>query len=364
MTTPTNPPPPPTVEELEDRLRASFDRATARAADDLAASGLARTAVGGARRGGSRRLAVGALATAGLVVVIGVALVVGGGNRRDSALPSASPAVPDRSPDVANGSPAPTGTADPGDGSFIPFLNPSDTFPPTVEGQPVVAVGPAAEARIAAATDDSPIYLSGWMLGTDTAGCSADFDRGSPAPNGVLFKACAATPLRETQDGGAVLPVHWSMAQMQVPGALPLPPAGWQVVLILLQAHVHDAGCSAADCATVAVFDRVIAYGAARVAPALLAMTPPPGGISLAQAIAAAHAYDVETRLGFGEPKVVQSAEVGPRILVGDSTRDMDVTWAWVVHMVSDDGFTRYAIDVDYLTGSVAGSQGRSVELP
>jgi hypothetical protein len=247
---------------------------------------------------------------------------------------------------------------------MIPILSPSDTFPPTVEGQPVVAVGPAADARIAAATDDSPIYLSGWMLGTDPGGCFRDFDYGSPAPNGVLFKACAATPLHETQDGGSVLPVHWRQPEMSSSGTLPMLPAGSHVAPILLQVHVHDPGCGSADCATTAVLDRVIAYGAARVAKPLLAMTPPPGGLSAEQAIAAARAYDVDSGLGFREPKVVQSVEAGPRILVGSRSIEMDLTWYWVVRMVSDDGFTDYWIYVNYLDGSVNESEGRSVEWP
>jgi hypothetical protein len=202
------------------------------------------------------------------------------------------------------------------------------------------------------------------MLGTDHRGCAADFDYGSPAPNGVLFKACAAIPIHETQDGGSVVPVHWSQAQMESRGALPQFPAGSQVAPILLQVHVHDPGCGSADCATTAVLDRVIAYGAARVARPLLAMTPPPGGLSAEQAIAAARAYDVESRLGFGEPKVVQSVEAGPRVLVDPRSIEMDLTWYWVVRMVSDDGFTDYRIYVNYLDGSVNEAEGRSVEWP
>ena len=362
-TNPTNPTNPPTDDELEARLRASFDRATARAADDPATSGLARSAVEGSRPRGGRRGAWGVVATAGLVLVLGVVIVVGGGSRRESTLPSMSPAAPPSSPVAANGSPAPAGTPQPGEVSTIPVLNPSDTFPPTVEGQPVVAVGPAADARIAAATDDSPIYLSGWMLGTDQPGCLLDFDYGSPAPNGVLFKACAAIPIHETQDGGSVVPVHWSQAQRQSPGSLPRLPSGPMVWPILLQVHVHDPGCGSADCATTAVLDRVIAYGAPRVAKPLLAMTLPTGGLSAEQAIAAARAYDVDSGLGFREPKVVQSVEAGPRILVGSSSREMDLTWYWVVRMVSDDGFQDYTIYVNYLDGSVTEAEGGSVGL-
>ena len=91
MTPPTNPTNPSTDDELEARLRASFDRATARAADDPATTDLARLAVTGA---GGRGGAWGIVATAGLVLILGAAIVVGVGSRRDSPPPSMSPAAP------------------------------------------------------------------------------------------------------------------------------------------------------------------------------------------------------------------------------------------------------------------------------
>ena len=42
----------------------------------------------------------------------------------------------------------------------------------------------------------------------------------------------------------------------------------------------------------------------------------------------------------------------------------MDLTWYWVVRMVSDDGFQDYTIYVNYLDGSVNEAEGSSVGLP
>ncbi len=108
MTHTVTPPSPPTEDELEARLRASFDRATARAADDPETSGLASTAVDNAGRRRGRRGVWGVVATAGLVLVVGVAIVVGGGSRREPTAPSDP--QPSRMGDQAfsNGSPAPS----------------------------------------------------------------------------------------------------------------------------------------------------------------------------------------------------------------------------------------------------------------
>ncbi len=222
----------------------------------------------------------------------------------------------------------------------------------------MVAVGPEADARIAAATDDSPIAVSGWLLGSEHRRCP-DTKWDSPAPNGVDFDDCVAVPLRASQDGGATLPLHFDR---QDPPAWHSSPAVTQVMRILVQVHVRDAGCSDADCVHKAVFDKVLMYGSPLISPPVLAATMPPGGISTEQAIAAARAYDVQTRLGFGEPKVLLSAEAGPLIVVapeewGDGA---DLAWIWVVRFASDDGGSNYEVYVDFLDGLVSGARGSS----
>ncbi len=228
-------------------------------------------------------------------------------------------------------------------------------------GRPVVAVGPEADARIAAVTDDSPIAVSGWFLGLDRQQpCPGG--PGSPAPNGVSFADCMAFSVRASKDGGATLPLHFKRDD---PMSLPRWPDVTQVMRVLLQVHVHDPGCTAPECAQKAVFDKVLMYGSPLVAPPILAATMPPGGISMEQAIAAARAYDVETKLGFGELKVLLSAQAGPRAVVEDQSSGRDLTWVWVVRFASDDGARLYAVDVNFLDGSVSGSSsGEMVQSP
>jgi hypothetical protein len=350
---------PPSDEELEALLRGSWGRSVARAEDDLARGDLVPSALAAGRRRQPRRVAGGAMLGVAAVLVVGFALLVGSGARREPVEPPASPAGPVGSP-VAPGSPVPDASTPPGDGEGTPILGPGVTFPPTIDGQAVVTVGPEADATIAAATDDSPIYVSGWIIGADRRGCP-NFDSGSPAPNGVMWKECTAIPLRATEDGGATLPVHVSYADE---ARFPRLPDVTHVLPVLVKVHVHDAGCVAADCAQRPVLDTVVQYGAPLIAPVLRVGTRPPGGITLEQALSAADAYIQQNLIGYGLPLVLLSAEAGPRALVGQGGSMSELGWVWAVRYVSENGSTECTVYVDYLGGSAHESSCESVSFP
>ena len=238
-------------------------------------------------------------------------------------------------------------------GGVSPVLGPGQTFPPSVDGESVVHVGPEADARIAAATDDSPIFVSGWLLGGDRLDCN--FDSGAPAANGVFFKDCTAILLRATASDGASLPIFSSGTR----AGLALRDRTQQRP-VLLQVHVHDRGCAAADCAAKAVLDRVVVYGPARIAPAYLT-TQPFSGISLDEAVIAARQYLSDSSMVSGVDLVLLSAEAGPAAVVDEAGGADDTTWIWAVTFATADGFETYTADVDYRDGTTTRAHGGSV---
>ncbi len=232
------------------------------------------------------------------------------------------------------------------------IIYPPQSFPPsTVDGNPVVAVGPEADARIAAATDDSSFYVSGWLLGSDRTSCVSA--PGTPAPDGVHFEDCTARLLRATAAGGASLPVFSSRTGANL--ALQDPQ---EVVPVVVEVHVHDHGCADATCVSKAVLDRVVDYGPGRIAPAFLA-TQPANGISLDAAIAVARGEDIAT---FGEPLVLLSVQAGPYGLLRTSDGTPDPSWVWAVDFVSNDGYRVYTAYVDFRSGGYRGSTGGSID--
>ena len=112
MTTPGDP---TRNDDLEARLRATFERAVARAGDDLAVTDLVSAPLSAGHRP-RWRATTGALAGVAAILLIGVALIVGSGGRKQPVLPSASPGGLAGSPLPSAGSPAPADSAAPGDG--------------------------------------------------------------------------------------------------------------------------------------------------------------------------------------------------------------------------------------------------------
>lgn len=341
MTTPTNR---PTDDELEARLRASYERAVIRAGDDLVGSDLVSASLTAGWRPPRRRFSAGAMAGVATVLVLGVVVILGVGTRPTPAVVTPS----------ASGSPAPSEAANP---SYegIPILDEGITFPPSIDGQPVLPVGPAVDAHIASASDAAPFLVSGWYLPTERRSCN--FDPGSPAPDGIYFKDCAAFVLSATPDGGATLPVFYAFA----PGRyIPVDALYTQVQRVLIRVHVHDAGCSADDCAHKAVLDATLMLGIPHFGSAILAATIPPSGIPVAEAIAAGMAIakqDLHT-----EAVQLLSVTAGPYNLVARSPERADgLRWVWAVDVVTTDGLMYQTEYVDYVTGEITHGQGGTV---
>lgn len=374
MTTQNGPEPQPTDDELEARLAASWHRDLAKAEDELARTDLVALALAGGRRRSPWRSTGGAMLGVAAVLLVGAAIIVGGGGLREQSEPLPSPRalasigttitpapseVPYESgspgPSVA---PSPVPVGDPSEG--IPYIEPDIPFPASVDGRPVVAVGNGAEEALAAATDASPIFVSGWMIGPDRRGC-ADFD-GSPAPTGVRWKDCSALVLRATADGGATLRVYLDYERL-TPESMLRGPTATMAMEVLLRVHAHDPGCDAADCAHKPVYDAVVEYRNPRIAPSVLANTMPPGVITMAEAIAAADAYVADPQ-AVGASWILLRAELGPSLVVGENGGGDDGRWVWAIWYVSADGYFETTVYVDALDGSANHSSGGNVTNP
>jgi hypothetical protein len=362
----------PTDEELEARLAASWQHGVSRAEDDLARTDLVAVALTGGRRRRAWRSGGAALLGVAGVLLAGAAIIVGGGGLREQREPLASPrAIASIGPAITpeptpyeSGSPGPSveptpvPVGDPSEG--IPYIEPEIPFPASVDGRPVLAVGGGAEEALSASTDNSPIYLTGWMVGTDRTACT-EGDLGSPAPNGVRWKDCEALALRATADGGATLRVHFDYDSLD---RLLRGPGATMAMEVLLQVHSHDPGCAADDCRHKAVYDAVVQYRVPRIAPAVLAATMPPGGITSVEAIAVADAYLVHNPSGYSESWILLRAEVGSRLIVGATGGETNEGWVWAVWYVSPDGYFETTVDVGYLDGSANQSSGGNLRFP
>jgi hypothetical protein len=353
----TSPRRPDDGREIEQRLQASWRGAVAQAERDQAGREIVSLSLAAGRRARRTSLAVAGVAALVVVAVTFVAVWSGGqllGTVATSPSPVESQGV------TGSFAPTPTTTASPADGG-IPFLDPGQTFPPTVDGQLVVQVGPEADARIAAATDDSPIYVSGWLVDGDWGwtGCS-QASRGVPAPDGSIGSECVGTLLRAAADGGRALRVFSTATEVfstatERPALAPPGPARVQPVLV--QVHVRDPRCDGTDCARMPVLDRVLVYGAMRVAPVILVATLPPGGISAEQAVDVAR--NQIQRYPPPEPGQLPLL----RVVVGtggwlDDSSDRYDRWEWVVDLVSDDGDSAHIVWVDYQDGQALGAGG------
>ncbi len=343
MTTPRRP---DEDRDVQQRLQESWRGAVARAERDVADREIVSLSLDVRPR--VRRANVAVMGIAAFVVVaVAFVAVWSGGQLLGTVAASPRPAESQ----VVTGSfaPTPTATASPADGG-IPFLGPGQTFQPTVDGQPVVQVGPEADARIAAAADDAPIYVSGWIV--DPTGnwnwCST--------PDDFLGPDCISAQLSAGADGGAALRIFSTTTSQ--PG-LNATPALVQPVLI--QVHVNDLACDGPECPRRPVLDRVLVYGATSVAPWLLTNAMQSGGISAEQAVEIAR-HDVQ-RYPPAEPGQLPVLWVaaGPDALLEGTRGSQPDLWQWSVHLVSDDGRTEYNSIVGFVDGTVVGTDlGRS----
>ena len=359
MTPPTNRPP---DDRLEERLAASFERATTRAELDLADGRLAADAIDR----GHRRVRSGAVWRVGLVLAAvavlsaGMLWFVGG---RPSPSPSQAPSVanvqetPRASvsllPTDANGSQIPQPTSS---DQGIPILDEGVTFPPTIDGGRVLPVGPVADAAIAAASDASTLLISGWWVPALRKGCN--FDMGTPAPNGVYFSECAGLELAATPDGPVALHVYRSFDQ---PYDFPVDAGFTQVQRVLLRVHVHDAGCATSDCELKPVLDATLMLGTAHFGSPILAQTMPPTGVSLEEAIKVARPLAVDAL--HSDQVILLKVEAGPTLTfqIGATPNDYG-PWVWAITYVNAQGTEYLTSYVDYLHGFSTSQTGGTVE--
>ncbi len=328
--------------DLEARLHGSWQRAVIRAEGDLADGQLISAALVAGRPPG-RQLATRAVLVVAAFALVAVAFVAGWSSHGIAAHVAST--GPTANPQATAGSPAPTASA-----SLGPVLLPGQTFPPSLDGQSVVQVGSEADARITAATDDSPIYVSGWLTGTDWnwIPCS-EANPGVPAPSATIGSDCVGTLIRAAADGSPALRIFSTATghpRLERPGAA-------RVQSVLIQVHVHDRGCQAMACANLAVLDRVVMYGPVRVAPELLAAPLPSVGIPADQAVAIARNQFARAA---GQPLALVGVVAGPATVVDDTSPVPAGRWEWVVTFVSADGYHEDIAYIDYLDGTLRGT--------
>lgn len=342
----------PDDRDLEARLQASWQRSVAHAEDDLRRRDVAAPALAAGHRPARRPVAGAALV---LAVIALAAVALAAGQRLNDRQAATTPTI---TPPAVSGSPAPSSarsvspgpSASPDEG--IPVLDAGQTFPPAVDGQPVVPVGPEAAARIAAATDDSPFYLSGWLVDGDRdwTTCTEPAN-GVPAPSGTLGSGCIGRLLRATAAGGTALRIFATPADrpfIQVPGP-------GRVQQVLVQVHVRDPRCVGTDCARMAVLDRVVMEGAWRVAPGVMAASLPSGGISAEQAVDIARRRLQRDAAPTPGQLSLLSVSAGTGAWLDEPT-DWADRWLWVVRLASADGYTSYDVTLDYTDGTVLGT--------
>ncbi len=96
---------------------------------------------------------------------------------------------------------------------------------------------------------------------------------------------------------------------------------------VLVQFHVHDADCTAADRQLKVVVDRAMQYGASRIAPPFLAAP------------------------------MLLPAQAGPRALIDGQPHETDMTWERAVRFATADGLETWTEYLDYVDGAVHGGR-------
>jgi hypothetical protein len=248
MTEPLDPPPDPELDRLlQEVFRGKADLAAARAVgfDSLIAKR-------GPTRGIARRLA-GVVTLVVLVVACSlVALAV-------VHLPSSGspilPAVSDSPSAQAFASSSPSGSP----------VGP-DGVPLTIDGQPVLR-GPAIEAHILAATDDSPFLIGGNI---------ADFETN-------CFSPIVVSPLIRPCGSGWNLVVGPSLTGLPLVVVANIP--GWNAnAPLVLRVHVHDSRAAACPATFRTACERAIVVDSVAWTGTLGSSGPSPAGTPIAVA--------------------------------------------------------------------------------
>jgi len=354
MTTPTNRPP---DDGLEGRLSASFDRAVKRAELDLADGRLAA----GAIDRGHRHVRSGTAWRVGLVLA--AVAVLGAGTLW--AVGSQQVPSPSQSPSAVTNADTPHPSVVPTDAfgsqtpqvapTRVPNIDEGSSFPPSVDGQPVYAVGGPAEARIAQANDASPFYISGWYLPLDPRTCYPEA-LSSMAPGQTAFDTCASAKLFAGPDGGASVGylLAWtSNGPIGVAGTADR--RRTTVNRWLVKVHLHDPACTIAECATEPVLDEIVMTGTPRLNPVVVLASPPVNAISSKAAIDAADAHIASDHRTGGSVLHLITASFGTVVMLGDDNRQdaNPLAWEWKVVYGSEDGVEVVTVWVDAVTATI-----------
>jgi len=372
MTTPTTPTNRPPDDELEARLQASFERATRQAEADLADGRLAAGAINRGRRRTRRAPALRAGLVLVAVAVLGAGTLWAVGSRPSpspspSSIANAETPHPSEVPTDANGSQFPQ-EAPP---TRVPDVDEGSSFPPAVNGLPVFAVGGPAEAHIAAATDATPFYVSGWYIPLGRRSCWVD-GFASIQPGQTAFAPCETDALFAGPDGGPSVQYLLTVTSNGPTGlGDTVDRHDTTVNRWLIKVHLHDPACTLPECATRPILDEIAMTGTPRLNPVLVMASPPPNATSAEAAIAAAEAYTADQHRTGGSVLHLMIASLGTAAVLGDDNRQDEnpIAWEWKVVFGSEDGLEVVTVWVDAVSGVIGHSDsqlggGTGVSVP
>jgi hypothetical protein len=196
-----------------------------------------------------------------------------------------------------------------------------DGLPVSIDGEPVL-VGAAASSAIEASTDDTSFLVGGWLYNVGARTCTMALTNESPWITSCGGYHLLSRPMTGTAEI-AVAQGRSSFSSGSV--------AEGSVLPIVLRVHTHDPSCPVSeriDCAHLAVLDELVWEGTVEPMPSP-ASTRPPGGLSQADAVAAALTF--AARNSIANPKLV-SATAGPYLDVAPPGADIPGDqWVWAI---------------------------------
>ncbi len=202
-----------------------------------------------------------------------------------------------------------------------PPRNPNASLPlgaPTsIDGHAVVSSFAAIDV-LANSSDDSSIYVIGWLLPSSVHSCPVV--RGS-----TTWNPCFALHLFPEPTVGL-----WALSIFGAPSArdIPIAPDGFATPLVLM-VHTHDPSCVDASCIHLAVVEMAAWGGRPEAISNESASSAPPSGLMQVDAVAAAIAAAPN---GVVRSLSLVSAKAGTYGLVGPGGSDVDSDrWVWAV---------------------------------
>jgi hypothetical protein len=194
-------------------------------------------------------------------------------------------------------------------------------LPVSINGEPVL-VGSAASSAIEASTDDTSFLVGGWLYNRGTIYCALVLTNESPWETWCGGYHLLSRPV----PGSPQIVIARGLSNVTIGE-----PAEGSVIPIVLRVRTHDPACASTpriDCAHLAVFDDLVWEGTTEPIPNP-ASTRPPGGISKADAVAAALSF--AARSSVAQPELV-SATAGPYLDVAPPGADIPGDqWVWAI---------------------------------